>query len=103
MITINLEIVLTVLSIIAAVVALAGYWHQRRALIMSEGKAAARIEGLIADVSAQKQKILDIEAKAHCFDMDNAEKEKDIKYLVEAVKRIEARLDLIAPPTVKHD
>ena len=103
MITINLEIVLTVLSIIAAVVALAGYWHQRRALIMSEGKAAARIEGLIAEVGAQKSKVAALEAKSHCVDVDLADIRADLKYLVETVKEIKAKIDEIAPPTVKHD
>ena len=101
MVTINLEILLTLISIIAAIIAIAGYYHQRRASIVAEGKSAAKIEALLGKVETQERKLLDLEKKAHCSDMDMAEVRADLKYLVSAVKEIRERIDEIAPPTVK--
>ena len=101
MVTINLEIVLMVLSIISAMLAVAGWWHQRKKSIAAEGRAVQKIEQLVAKVDTQEKKISELEVKAHCQDMESTEIRADIKYLVEAVKRIEERLDRVAPPTVR--
>lgn len=101
MVTINLEILLTLFSIIAAIIAIAGYYHQRRASIVAEGKSAAKIEALMGKVDVQEKKIADLEKKAHCQDMDVAEIKSDIKYLIGAVNEIKAALAAIAPHTVK--
>lgn len=101
MVTINLEILLTLFSIIAAIIAIAGYYHQRRASIVAEGKSAAKIEALMGKVEVQERKISDLETKAHCTDLDMAEIKSDIKYLIGAVDEIKAALAAIAPHTVK--
>lgn len=88
-------------SLIAGAAAIAGWWHQRKKSLAAEGRAVQKIEQLVAKVETQEKKISELEEKAHCQDMDSTEIRADIKYLVEAVKRIEERLDRVAPPTVK--
>ena len=100
-IIINVSSIVEWASLLAAAAAVAGWWHQRKKSLAAEGRAVQKIEQLVAKVDTQEKKISELEVKAHCQDMESTEIRADIKYLVEAVKRIEERLDRVAPPTVR--
>ena len=100
-VTIDLALIGQLVAIGAAMVAIFGWWHQRRTYIVAEGKNVAKIEALVGKVETQERKIADLESKAHCTDMDMAEIKSDIKYLIGAVNEIKEALGTIAPHTVK--
>ena len=102
-ITFDLAIAGQIVAIVAAFVAVAGYWHQRRAFVMAEGKQIEKINALIAKVDTQEKKITDLESKSHCLDTDMTEVRADLKYLVASVNEIKAWITDIAPHTVKHE
>ena len=100
-VTIDLALIGQLVAIGAAMVAIFGWWHQRRTYIVAEGKNVAKIEALIAKTEVQERKIADLEIKAHCTDVDLTEIKSDIKYLIGAVDEIKDALASIAPHTVK--
>ena len=100
-VTIDIALIGQLVAIGAAMVAIFGWWHQRRTYIVAEGKNVAKIEALIAKTEVQERKIADLEIKAHCTDVDLTEIKSDIKYLIGAVDEIKDALASIAPHTVK--
>ena len=80
-VTIDIALIGQLVAIGAAMVAIFGWWHQRRTYIVAEGKNVAKIEALIAKTEVQERKIADLEIKAHCTDVDLTEIKSDIKLL----------------------
>lgn len=101
-VTLDMALIGEILTLVLAVIAIAGAWRQRRTYIMAEGRSAQRIEELVAKLEAQQRKISDLDQKAHCSETDMAEMKANIRYLVETMREVKERIDMIAPPTPRN-
>jgi len=81
-----------ILSIIVGVIAIVGFFNTRKAAAVAEGKRQQELEQLERDVKAAHEKIRELEAAGKCTDGDIRELKTDMKHVLDALSRIEERL-----------
>jgi hypothetical protein len=79
-------------SIIIGLITIYGFYNQRRAYIMDQGKRQADISQLRRDMDAAYAKIEVLEKASSCTDVDLAELRTDMKHVLGALERIERKL-----------
>ncbi len=101
-ITINLGIIVQILTICTAIGAIYATLQQRRHIAVKEGERNAQIKALQDKVDAMETDQRDLEKKAHSTDVDLGKINEKIDTLTDMIREIKDRIDKIAPPTVRE-
>jgi len=83
----------SVLAILVSIVAIFGFILSRRQAAIEEGKHLENIQQLLREHDQLNAKIYDLESRGHVRDVDVGEIKTNIEHLLEAVRRIELKLD----------
>ena len=81
---------LPIISILVGVSAIIGFFSNRKAAAVLEGKRQKELEQLEKDVMAAHEKIRQLEEAGKCTDGDIRELKTDMKHVIAALERIEA-------------
>ena len=90
---INLSAILPWLSIAVSLIAIYGFYNQRRANAVEQGKKQQEIIQLKADLDRAFVKLHTLEESAKCTDSDIVGLSRDVKYILESLNRIERKLE----------
>lgn len=90
---INITSFLPWLSFIIGLIAIYGFYNQRRAYAMEQGKKQADITQLRRDLDHAFEKIHSLEESGRCTDIDLAELRTDMKHVISSLERIEKKLE----------
>lgn len=83
----------SVTAFLVSVTAIVAFLVSRKKAAIEEGKQLKEVEQLRADLDRAHEKIRDLTIKVHAGDVSLASIGTDVKNLLEATKRIEAKLD----------
>ena len=81
------------ISIAVGIIAISRFYSDRRDRAVEEGKMKGEIVQLRKDLDAAYIKMRDLETNARCVDIDLAEVKSDVKHIIDALDRIERRLE----------
>jgi hypothetical protein len=90
---IDISSVLPLISFIIGLIAIYGFYNQRRQTAMDQGKKQADILQLRKDIDHAFDKIQVLEKSGACTDKDLAELRTDMKHVLTALERIERKLE----------
>lgn len=99
---IDLPTLVSVGALMGAALSLWKAYNNRKDAAMDEGKRRKEQETLQLDLAAAKARIAELERKSQTADTDMAVIKSDVKHILTALDKIEAKLDAIAPPTVRE-
>jgi hypothetical protein len=85
--------VASIVALVVSLLAIAGFLIARRKVAVDEGKHLEAVRRLGEDLGHAYAKIHELEAASHERDVVTAEIKADVKHLLEAVARIEGKLD----------
>jgi hypothetical protein len=89
----DIGIVLPWLSIAVGIIAISRFYSDRRDRAVEEGKMKGEIAQLRKDLDAAYINIRGLETNARCVDIDLAEVKSDVKHILDALERIERKLE----------
>jgi hypothetical protein len=93
--TVNIDQILPWLSLIIGLIAIAGFYTARRQGIMEQGKREARLDQLKTDLDGLGTKVRQLETDSRCTDITLAELKTDMRNVIEALNRIEGRINTL--------
>ncbi len=85
--------VASIVALVVSLLAIAGFLIARRKAAIEEGKHLADVQQLRRDLDQARAKIHALEDASHERDLVTTEIKADVKHLLEAVTRIEGKLD----------
>ena len=100
-VTLNLATIAQILAIITAFGAIWATQHQRRLIAVKEGERNAEIKALKEKITSQEAEIRRLDEKGHCTEVDLGKMNEKIDTIMEMMREVKDRIDLIAPPTVR--
>jgi len=89
------SLILPWLSLILGLIAIYGFYNQRRINAMDQGKKQADIAQLRKDIDHAFDKLHLLEETSKCTDIDLAELKTDMKHVLGALERIERKLEAV--------
>jgi len=100
---VNLDVLIKWFTLIASGIAVAGFLLSRREIAVKEGENKRIIKEHTDDISSLKCDVREMKKAETDVDKDLVEIKTTLRFMAEAVKRIEVKVDTIAPPTVKNE
>jgi hypothetical protein len=89
----DIVVMLPWISLAVGIIAISRFYSDRRDRAVEEGKMKGEIVQLRKDLDAAYVKMRDLETNARCVDIDLAEVKSDVKHIIDALERIERRLE----------
>jgi hypothetical protein len=89
----DVSVALPWVSIVVGVIAILKFYADRRDRAVEEGKMKGEIAQLRKDIDAAYINIRSLEANARCVDIDLTEVKSDVKHILDALVRIERKLE----------
>lgn len=89
----SVALAVAIASGLASLMAIFTFLGNRRKAIMEEGKRQQIVEHIRADLGLAHDKIRDIELKIYSTEGDMRELKNDVKHILNALERLEGKLD----------
>jgi hypothetical protein len=92
---INVEALLPWLSFALGLIAIYGFYNQRKRSAMEQGKRQAAVDELRRDLDTVKVEIKTLQDDSRCTDISLAELKTDMASVIKALDRIEGRINTL--------
>jgi hypothetical protein len=93
----DISLALPWISIAVGIIAISRFYSDRRDRAVEEGKMKGEIAQLRKDLDSANLNIRGLESNARCVDIDLAEVKSDVKHILDALERIERKLESVNP------
>ena len=92
---VELDKILPWFSFILGLIAIYGFYSTRKKAAMEQGKREGKIEQLKVDIDGLGTKVRALEDESRCTDITLAELKTDMRNVIDALNRIEGRINTL--------